>query len=156
MLKPKHPRIMIIIALLLIIVISSPFAIFANAADTTSTRASDYLNSYNSYIYNAAFGKIQIWFDVTGVHYMDEIGALTVKVYESTDNSTWTWVKTYKHDTTSGMLGENKVYYSSHVDYQGTIGRYYKAYVTIWAGKDGSGDSRYLWTNVQKATLFAG
>lgn len=120
-----------------------------------SSRASDYLNSYNTYIYPAAFGKIQVWFTVTGINYMDEIGTLTIQLFESTDNVNWTRVKTYTHDSTSGMLGYDKVYHSGSVEYNGTIGRYYKAYVCIWAGKDGDGDTRYMWTQPKKATLFA-
>lgn len=50
------------------------------------------------------------------------------------------------------MLGHDAIHYSSHVDYQGIAGRYYKAYVTIWAGKDGGGDTRYFWTSVKTAT----
>lgn len=126
------------------------------AEEIPQPRASYYLSSYNAYIYNAAFGKIHVYFDVTGVNYMDDIGALTVKIYESTDNETWTWVKTYTNGDTPSILGANKMYYSSHVEYQGTIGRYYKAYVTIWAGKDGDGDTRYLWTHSHRATLLAG
>lgn len=85
---------------------------------------------------------------------MDDLGALTIKLYESTDNSTWTRVKTFKHDTYTDteMLGHDAIHYSSHVDYQGIAGRYYKAYVTIWAGKDGGGDTRYFWTSVKTAT----
>lgn len=145
-----------VIALLLIIFFLIPPHIYAESNSVSLPRASDYLNSYNAYIYNAALGKIQVYFDVTGVNYMDDIGVLTVKIYESTDKATWTWVETYKHSSTSGMLGYDKVYHSGHVDYQGTIGRYYKAYITFWAGKDDSGDTRYFWTQPQKATLFAG
>jgi hypothetical protein len=54
------------------------------------------------------------------------------------------------------MLGYNDYYHSAHVEYSGTIGRYYKAYVCVWAGQDGEGDSRYFWTSPVKATLFAG
>lgn len=129
----------------------------ANSVSTTASgRASAYLDSYNAYIYNAAFGKIQVYFDVTGVNYMDEIGALTIRIYESTDQQNWTWVETFTNGDTPTLLGSNDFYYSSHVDYKGTIGRYYKAYVTIWAGKNGDGDTRYYWTQSQKATLFAG
>ena len=145
-----------IIALLLMVTFWVSPSVYATGEYETAPRASSYLTSYNTYMYNAAFGKMQVYFNVTGVNYMDEIGALTVKIYESTDNTNWTWVETYKHASTSGMLGYNKVYHSGHVDYQGTIGRYYKAYVTIWAGKDGDGDTRYYWTQSQKATLLAG
>lgn len=126
------------------------------ATEEANPRASYYLTSYNTYPYNAALGKIRIYFNVTGVDYMDEIGTLNIKIYESTDNTNWTWVKTYTHDTTSGMLGYNKIYHSGYVTYSGTIGRYYKAYVCIWAGQGGNGDARYMWTQPQKATLLAG
>lgn len=139
---------------LLIIAFLTPCNV--NAVSNPTPRASDYLNSYNTYLYRESWGKIQVWFTVTGVNYMDDIGALTVQIYESTDGTTWTWVDTVRHTTQSNMLGHNAVYHSGHVDYQGTIGRYYKAYVTIWAGKDGDGDTRYMWTDIQKATLLAG
>ena len=124
--------------------------------DSLPSRASDYLTSYNTYLYNGSLGKIQIWFSVTGVEYMDDIGVLTIQVYESTDKENWSWVETYKQASTSGMLAHDTIYYSHYVQHQGTIGRFYKAYVTIWAGKDGSGDTRYMWTDIKKATLFAG
>lgn len=155
MFRSKHAVITKILAVIILMtLITSPIA---NASETNSTvRASNYLDSYNAYLYRNSFGRIQVWFDVTGVDYMDEIGALTIKIYESTDNTTWTRVYTYKHDSTSGMLGFNKIYHSGHVEYQGTIGRYYKAYVTIWAGENNNGDTRYYWTDVQKATLLPG
>lgn len=151
----KKPTGFRLIILLLILVLTVP--ITANASDIEVVpRASYYLTSYNSYVYNAAFGKIRVYFDVTGVNYMDEIGTLNIKVYESTDNENWYRVDTYSHDDTAGMLDYDDVYHSGYVEYNGTIGRYYKAYVCIWAGKDGAGDTRYMWTNVKKATLFAG
>lgn len=144
-----------IVAVILAFTLLCPIDVLATT-DEITPRASLFLDSYNTYIYRAALGKIQIWFTVTGTVYMDDIGALKVQLYESTDGETWSWVKTFSHDSTSGMLGQNKIYHSGHVDYQGTIGRYYKAYVCIWAGKDGDGDTRYMWTQPQKATLFAG
>ena len=138
-------------ALLLALVLVCP--IHAGAVEP---RASDYLTSYNAYPYAAGWGKIQIWFNVKADSYMDDIGSLSILIYESTDNTNWTWVKTFTHDTTAGMLAQNEIFYQSHVEYQGVIGRYYKAYVCIWAGKDGGGDTRYFWTGPIKATLFAG
>lgn len=139
-----------IVAFLLIAVMLCPVQSLA-----VENRASYYLSSYTAYIYQAAFGKIQIWFDVDGTRYMDEIGALEIQLYESKDNSTWTWLKTYEHQNDAGMLEYNDHTYMGHVDYNGTVGRYYKAYVCVWAGKDGDGDARYFWTTPKKATLFA-
>lgn len=36
----------------------------------------------------------------------------------------------------------------TYVSYQGIAGKYYKAYVCIWAGKNGSGDTRYMWATM--------
>lgn len=139
------------VALLLVIAFLCPIS--ANAVEP---RASYYLDSYSAYTYNAGWYKVQVWISVTGVDYMDEIGALSIKLYESTDNETWTWVETFQFSDYPDMLAYNDYYHMGHVEYQGTIGRYYKAYVCVWAGKDGDGDTRYFWTSPVKATLFAG
>lgn len=140
-----------LVSILLIIVFLCPIETLA-----VESRASDYLNSYTAYIYPAGWGKVQVWFSVDGTGTMDEIGALEIQLYESKDNETWTWLKTFEHQNDEGMLGYNNYYHDGYVEYRGTIGRYYKAYVCIWGGKDGDGDTRYFWTPVERATLFAG
>lgn len=124
-------------------------------ASTVQPRASDYLNSYSAYIYPSGWGRVQVWISVSGTEPMDEIGSLNIWLYESKDNETWTLVKNFRYVDYPDMLGYDDYYHSGHVQYQGVIGRYYKAYVCIWAGKDGNGDSRYFWTSAKKATLFA-
>ena len=138
------------VSLILIVAFVCPIGV-----DAVEPRASDYLDSYNAYPYSAGWGKIQIWFTVTADNYMADIGSLRIAIYESTDGSTWSPVKTFINNTTPSMLGHNEIFYQSHVEYQGAIGRYYKAYVCIYAGDGTNGDTRYFWTNSQKATLFA-
>lgn len=139
-----------LIALLLAIVLLLPVGAMA-----AESRSSLYLHGYSAYIYRAGWGKIQVWFEVDGLDDMDEIGALEIQIFESKDNETWTWVDTYMHTDYPDMLGYNDYYHAGHIEYNGTLGRYYKAYVCIWAGKNGAGDTRYFWTNSEKATLFA-
>lgn len=141
-----------LVAVVLVITLTVPMSVGAAVAETVQPRASAYLNSYNAYIYAAGSGKIQVWLTVKGTDYMDEIGTLTIRIYESTDNSTWTWKKSFTHESTSGMLGYNDYYHSGHVDYQGVAGRYYRAYVCVWAGENGDGDTRYFYTTSKKAT----
>lgn len=139
-----------ILALLLVISFLCPIT-----ASAVEPRASYYLDSYSAYCYPAGWYKVQVWISVTGTVYMDEIGSLTIWLYESTDNENWTWVETFEYTDNPDMLGYDHYYHSGHVEYQGTIGHYYKAYVCVWAGKDGDGDTRYFWTSSKKATLFA-
>lgn len=140
-----------IVSFLLIIALILPVSVMA-----TEPRSSLYLHSYSAYIYPAGWGKVQVWFDIDGTGYMDEIGALQIQLYESKDNETWTWVDTFHYTDYPDMLGYNDYSHYGHVEYNGTIGRYYKAYVCVWAGKEGNGDNRYFWTPTVKATLFAG
>lgn len=152
----KRSTVLRIVAVLLVAAMVMPLPVSAAVAEEVAPCASYYLTSYNTYIYPAAWGKIQVWFTVTGVDDMDDIGVLKILLYESTDGGeTWTWIKSYSHDLDEGMLGHDDFYHSGHVEYQGTIGRYYKAYVYIWAGRDGDGDARYMWTQPKKASLFA-
>lgn len=146
----KKSVLCVLLTLILVFSMVSP----ASAIEATP-RASDYLMSYSAYVYPAGWGKVQVWISVNGVDYMDEIGSLMIQIFESKDQETWTWVETYNFEDNPGMLGYNDYYHSGHVEYSGTIGRYYKAYVCIWAGQDGEGDTRYIWTSSKKATLFA-
>jgi len=149
--KRKSSVLLRVFALLLTIVFLVPIN-----ASAVEPRASYYLDSYSAYVYNAGWYKVQVWATINGVDYMDEIGMLDVWLYESSDNENWTCVKQFQHTDYPDMLGYNDYIYSCHVEYAGSIGKYYKAYVCVWAGKDGEGDARYFWTSSQKATLFAG
>ena len=146
-------KYLLIKVIAIVLVIACVFPVNAEAAES---RASDYLSTYSAYIYPAGWGKIQVWFDVDGTNYMDEIGALEIQIFESKDNENWYWVETYTYNDHSGMLGYDNYYHVGHIEYSGTIGRYYMAYVCVWAGKNGDGDTRYFWTPSEKATLFAG
>ena len=146
----KKSVLCVLLTLILVFSMVSP----ASATEATP-RASDYLMSYSAYVYPAGWGKIEVWVSVDGVDYMDEIGALSIYLYESTDNENWTLKKTFDYPDYPDMLRYNDTYHNGHVEYSGTIGRYYKAYVCVWAGKDGDGDTRYFWTSSKKATLFA-
>lgn len=137
------------IALLLVLLLTVP--VYANAAgvDIAQPRASAYLDNYGAYVYLPGNGQVQVYFDVTGTDYMDELGALSIAIYESTDGVNWTWKDTFMHDLTPGMLSYNDDFHTGHVTYNGVVGRYYKAYVCIWGGKDGQGDTRYFWTSAK-------
>lgn len=135
-----------IVAIILILAMVVPMSV---SASEIQPRASYYLDSYNAYVYLPGTGEVRVYFNASGTDYMDELGALTIEIWESTDKINWTWVKSFTHDSTSGMLSYNDDYHSGYVSYNGVAGRYYKAYVCIWGGKDGKGDTRYFWTSVK-------
>ena len=82
-------------------------------------------------------------------------GVLSIQLYESTDQVNWTWVKTFMHNENDSMLAHDTGHHMSHVDYDGRLCKYYRAYVCIWAGDaDNNGDARYFWTDVEYASPF--
>jgi hypothetical protein len=120
-------------------------------AEEAAPYASNYINTASTGAAAAGGGKITISFAVGAASQMDDIGATYIRIYESTDNSTWTWVKDYTNNATPSLMGHNKTNHSGNVSYQGVAGRYYKAYVCLYAGKNGSGDTRNYWTASQRA-----
>lgn len=153
--KHRTSGLIRVIALMLVCTLTIPCfvsAVSAAPAQTYQVNASDYISSYNSYICPMGNGQLQIWFTVLGKGDMDDIGALTIELYESTDNETWAYKKTFYSNAFVKMLGHNTCFHSEYVPYPGVAGNYYKAYVCIYAGKDGGGDSRYFWTGPEQAT----
>ena len=148
----KKSTILKMVALCLVFTLAFPITVNATENDTIVPYASYYLDSYNTYIYVAGSGRIRVYFHAMGTGIMDEIGTLSILLYESSDNSTWTRVKSYSYENYSSMLAYDDYYHSSYVSYSGTTGKYYKAYVCIWAGKNGTGDTRYMWATSVKAT----
>lgn len=138
-----------ILALCLIISLIFPVSVSAATVETAQPYASRYLSTYNTYICRVGTnGEIQIWFDVMGTGTMDEIGVLSIELYEVDSNGSETWLKTYQHEDYSSMLIEDDWVHCSYVSYQGSTNKTYKAYVCIWAGKNGSGDTRYMWATM--------
>lgn len=147
----KHKKILNLTAFILAFIFICPMNVWA-----VDSRASNYLDSYNAYPYAAGGGEVQIWFDVTADDYMADIGSLRITVYECSTNSSdindWSNVASFTNGNTPSLLGHNKIYYSSHVTHDGTVGMWYKAYVCIYAGDGTNGDTRYFWTGAVKAT----
>ena len=132
------------LVLLIVLCLSSATA----SAITMGTRASDYLDCYSAYVYSEGGGEVSVWFDVTGTGTMDEVGAITILLQESSNNSTWSTVKTFRYTDYPNMMEYDSIDCVSGVYYSGIDGRYYRAYVTVWAGNDGGGDSRQILTSV--------
>ena len=143
------------VSFLLVIIFTVPFGAYAAEVETVMPRASDYLMSYTSYICHMGSGELQIWFRVTGVDDWADIGVLSIYLYESVDQNNWTWVKTFQHTEYPEMLDHDSGHHMGYVTYQGKLGRYYRAYVSVWAGSETDGDIRYIWTPVEYASPFA-
>ena len=142
----KLTKSMLIKLIVVCLVLSLFLPTTAMAADDSITPyASYYLNAYNTYICDLGNGQIQIWYEVAGTRIMDEVGVLSIELYEVKSDGSLSWIKTFQHEDYSSMLAYDTDYTFSHVSYSGSSSKTYKAYVCIWAGKNGNGDTRYMW-----------
>lgn len=123
-----------LVVLTLVVAMIIPMCIPAYA------RASNYLMSYGGSVSKSG-STVYVSFFVTGTGTMDDIGALSIKVYKEDG----TWVKSFLHESTSGMLGHNTGFKSCTVSFTGNANTTYKAYVGVYAGKNGGSDTRYFW-----------
>lgn len=120
--------------LCMILVCAMIFSTTAFAAEVPDPRGSNFFMSSSVYFWHASGSQYQIWFDVTAVGGMDELGAREIKVQRSTDLENWTTVKTYtkasypQMTTTSGT-GD----YMNYVTYNATSGYAYRAVVELYA-----------------------
>lgn len=125
-------RFVVVAALIVAMIIPMSVPAFA--------RASDYLMSYGGSVYKSG-STVYVNFSVTGNGTMDDIGALSIMVYKADG----TWVKTFLHESTSGMMAHNTYFHAGTVSFTGNANTTYKAYVGVYAGKNGGSDSRYFW-----------
>lgn len=152
--KSKKSRFLVkLIAIVLIVSLCVPIGAQAAVPEAVQPMASAYLAAYTAYICAMGDGVLDIWFNVTGTGTWADIGVLTIYLYESRDNENWYWVKTYLFEDYDNMLAHNTYCHMSYVRFvAGAPTRYYKAYVQIWAGPEDGGDSRYMWTEVERCT----
>lgn len=150
--RKKSGFLLKLIVIILAVSLCAPIGARAAIPETVQPLASAYLATYNAYICAMGDGDLEIWFDVTGTNYWADIGVLTVFLYESTDNANFYWVKSFSFTDYPNMLWHNTYICMDHVDYEGVPGRYYKAYIEIWAGPEDGGDVRYIWTPVELCT----
>ena len=115
-------------------------------AEETGSRASEFFWCYDSYLHKTSSTTFEVWFDVSALGRMEELGASYIKVQRSSDEENWITVQTYSSDYNSDMLCENTAAHASYVSYTGRSGYYYRAYVTFYAKNSNGEGYRFFYT----------
>ena len=103
--KKKRSRYLVkFMAIILAISLFVPIGAQATESEMVEPRASAYLTAYTAYICAMGNCDLEIWFEVTGTNYWADIGVLAVFLYESTDNSNYYWVETFRFTDYPNML----------------------------------------------------
>ena len=131
-------RFTLCICLLLVCVMMVSTTAFA--AETAEPRASNFFAASSVYFWNTSGRNYEIWFDVTAVGTMTELGASEIVVQRSTDERNWTTVRTYYKENYSQMIDTNTVRHLDCVPFTATAGYSYRAIVMLYArNSSGSG-----------------
>ena len=119
----------------IVIIFSTLFSCTAYADMT----ASKYISNYDGGCRWNGSTTVEVRFDISTKRYVDQLGATQINLYESTDLSTWTLVKTFQYYYYSNMMAYNDYTMGSYVSYNSAIsGRHYKAviYFIVINGSD--------------------
>ena len=134
----RFTQLVCIILVLSVALVTPVFAV------ESTTWGSDYFGSRSCYLHKVSSTSFQIWFDVTSMRTMAELGVNYIEVQRSSDNgSTWESVQTYADEDYSQMIRENTSYHGDCVTYfNAEAGYRYIAYVKFYA-KNSSGTATY-------------
>ncbi len=116
-----------------------------------SARSSNYLDGYGVVLTPQSGGKIVITVDVDGIRSMTQIGASTIFLYESTNGTDFSRIKTYNYEDYPTMMGSGKHFCEDALTYNGVPGRYYYAIAFCYAGDSTGYDEQSYTTSVVRA-----
>lgn len=140
----KAPVLML--ALLMAVALALP-------AFAASARSSLYLSRYRAWLTPESGGIVDVSIDVEAVDDMDDVGALSVEMYVSSDGgSTWSRDGSYACALFPELLDQDTYwYYDTPISHQGVAGYKYYAIVTVYAGDETGSDSREYQTTTVTA-----
>ena len=105
----------------------------ALAAETPEPRASYYFTSSSTFLCNVSGASFEAWFDVTGTGIMEEIGVNFIKIQRSSDGENWTTMRTFSKADFPHLLDYNTATHTAGINYTGTRGFYYRAWIQLYA-----------------------
>lgn len=114
-------------------------------AQEISTWESNYFGSRLAYLHPTTGTSFRVWIEVEAVRTMDKLGASEITVQRSSNNSTWTDMKTYTKEDYPNLVDDDAFAYETYVTYTGSSGYYYRAKVWFYAER-GNGTAEYSYT----------
>lgn len=119
-----------------ILLVACFFTMPVLAAEDQVDRASDFFIGDTAYLSKVSDTEFNVWFSVSAVKGMDELGVSVMYIDESPDRSDWTEVACYTSDDYPELMDYGSGHHDGHVACSGQKGYYYRAYVIFYA-KDG-------------------
>lgn len=142
----NHKVTRIIAMVLVIILAMNPLTVFATdfseESSTEDSRASNQISSTYATITNNN-GRVEVFFRIVGTGTMNSIGAVQIKIRDSSD----TVHKTFNYKTTSGMMSYSSAAHMGTVVYYGSASTSYYAEVNFQASNNSGTDNRIYYAS---------
>lgn len=137
-------------ATVLLLAVSLLAVILAAPTRAALGRSSLYLNYYRAWLTPKNNGAVDVTIDVQAVDDMDDVGATSITIYESSDGgSTWSAVRGYSSTLYPDMLAHDTyLYFDTPITHIGRPGNKYFAVITIYAGDSTGYDTRQYQTTI--------
>lgn len=119
------------------ILLAIPVSAAERGEQISTPYASNFFSITSTYLHRVSDTKFQVWYEVHALRGMDELGVSTIKVQRSADGVNWSTMQTFTMDLTTSMIAYNTGAHSGYINYYGTPGYYYRAYVCFYA-KEGT------------------
>lgn len=117
-----------------ILVISFLMSVPVSAQTEIETRESMFFAHHATVLEGISDTRFKIWYDVTAVGTMDELGVCKIEVDHSTDGANWEEVAEYTDTFYPAMVASDTFTHTGYITYYGAQpGYYYRAYVTFYA-----------------------
>ena len=128
-------------------------AAIAVPAGAVMSRSSLYLSYYRAWLTPENGGIVDVTIDVQAVDDMDDVGAISVKMMESSDGGdTWHSDGTYASALYPELLVQNDYWYcDTPISHAGTPGYKYYAIVKVYAGDSTGSDTKTYVTSTVTA-----
>lgn len=137
----KLRRILALVLVFTALFTTTSFAAFSDD-DLVSPTASAYLQTYNAFITPKGNGDIAISFTVTGTRQMTDIGVTDIYLYQYDGSSHSTAATFHNTDPSYGyLMASNQITHSGTVEFDGTKGYVYQAYVFVKAANSSGYDT---------------
>lgn len=137
--KPMIRCVSLVLAIIMLLAVPVNAAMPSDQVITP--QASDYFSALRYYLYRVSDTKFEVWYEAYAVGTMQEIGVSMIKVQRSADGVNWSTMQTFTYDLTPSMMCYDTFSHTGYINYYGTPGYYYRAYIRFHAkNSNGTGE----------------
>ena len=139
----KSSIILQVVSVLLVTILVISGSMPVSAATPRSTM---FIGAQSSSLERTTNTELKVFYYVNSWTLLDKLGVFSIAIQRSSDQQTWQTESAFYYWTNPEFVDENTTVHSGNLYYNGTRGYYYRAQITFFASKDGSGEKTYMTT----------